>query len=280
MQYQVLELQLDYEKAGVAFGGVLPTLTLYLPDNSREIDPARVRPTVLICPGGGYQFLSDREAEPIALQFLAADCNAAVLRYSIAPVRFPAALLEVAASVALLRENAADWHVDPQKIVVMGFSAGGHLAASYGTLWNRDFIRDFFGYRNGEHRPNGMILCYPVITAGSQSHAGSLHNLLGERETDPALRELVSCEKQVSADTPPAFIWHTFTDDCVPVENALLMALALAEKKIPTELHVFPRGYHGLSLANETVYGDYTGFGDAVQCWIGMAIRWLKSDEV
>ena len=260
----------------VTAGGETVDLTLYLPDNSNEIDENRRRPTVLIFPGGGYAFRSRREAEPVALKFAAADINAAILEYSVAPARFPTALLQAARAVALLRENAAAGNVDPDRICVLGFSAGGHLAANYGTLWNSALVKDEFGFENGENRPDGMILCYPVITSGTLSHSGSIANLLGDKADDPELRALVSCEKQVNSDTPPAFIWHTFTDDAVPVQNSLMMASALADKGINTELHIFPRGWHGLSLCNETVYGTYNGDFSEVQVWIDMAARWVK----
>ncbi len=278
MNYQVINIEIDYKKFGGDNGGFQPTMSLYLPDNSDKIEAGRKRPTVVICPGGGYSHTSDREAEPIALQFIAEDCNAVVVRYSCSPANFPCQIMELAWAVSKVRENAEEWNVDTDRIAVMGFSAGGHLAASYGTLWNKDFVKEYFGFKGGENKPNGMILCYPVITSGTKAHRGSFNNLLGDKKDDPEMLELVSCEKQVSEDTPRAFIWHTFEDGAVPVENSLLMASALAEKKINTELHIFPHGQHGLSLCNDLVYGpnfDYSGLSE-VQVWIEMAIRWLK----
>lgn len=278
MIYQKFDIDVDYSKIGTCGTDFKPNMTVYLPSNSNEIEISRKRPTVVICPGGGYAFTSDREAEPIAFRFIAADCNAVILRYDIAPVRFPAQIIELAYTISKIREMADEWNVDTDKIAVMGFSAGGHLAASYSTLWNRDFVKDYFGFANNEHKPNGMLLCYPVITGGEKAHRGSFDNLLGDNKDDSEMLDLLSAEKQVSNNTPPAFIWHTFEDTCVPVENSLLMASALAEYKIPTELHIFPHGWHGLSLCNASVYGsDFKGEFKENKVWIQMATRWLKN---
>lgn len=280
MNYQVINIEVDYKKFGADNGGYQPTMTLYLPDNSEKIEAGRKRPTVVICPGGGYHGTSDREAEPIAFQFIAADCNAVVVRYSCAPANFPCQIMEVAWAVSKIRENAEEWNVDLDKIAVMGFSAGGHLAASYGVHWNKDFVKEYFGFKEAENKPNGMILCYPVITGGEKAHRGSFNNLLGDKKDDPRMLDFLSCEKQVSEDTPKAFIWHTFEDEAVPVENSLLMANALAEKKINTELHIYPQGWHGLSLCNDLVYKttiDYCEHLSYLRGWIDMAIRWLKN---
>lgn len=279
MNYRTINIDLDYKKIGADNGGYQPTMTLYLPSNSPEIEEGRKRPTVIVCPGGGYRITSDREAEAIAFKFIAEDCNAIVVRYSCAPARFPIQLLELAWVVSKVRENAEEWNVDLNKVAVMGFSAGGHLAASYGTLWNKDFIKEYFGFEGGENKPNGMILCYPVITGGEQAHRGSFENLLGDKKDDEELLLLLSPEKQITEDTPPAFIWHTFEDSGVPVENSLLMATALTQNKISTELHIFPNGWHGLSLCNLTVLNPNTYHGEFDECqvWIDMAIRWIKN---
>ncbi len=277
MNYQVLNIEVNYDKIGGKTSDFQPTMSLYLPDNSPEIDLNRKRPTVIVCPGGGYRATSDREAEPIALRFVAADYNAVVVRYSCAPARFPTQLLELAWVMATVRAHADEWCVDTDKIVICGFSAGGHLCASFGTLWNHDFIKTHFGYEKGEHKPNGMVLCYPVITMTAYTHGGSRANLLGDKCDDVELVKLLSAEQQVSADTPPAFIWHTFNDGCVPVKNSLAMAAALEEQGVSTELHIFPNGEHGLSLSNETVYGHYSHDTDECQVWIDMAIRWIKN---
>lgn len=275
MKYEIIDVNIDYKKLGYNRTDFCAKMNLYLPDNSDSIDSLRKRPTVIICPGGGYAYTSDREAEPVALRFLADDCNAIVLRYS-TPAKFPVALLELSYAVATVRENAEKWNVDTEKIVVCGFSAGGHLAALFSALWNKDFVKTFFGYKNCENKPCGMILGYPVITSGCYAHKGSFVNLIGE-DVNFELAKLVSVEKQISTDTPPAFIWHTFTDQSVNVKNSLLLAEALADNKISTELHIFPHGPHGLSLANGAVKKDYNGEYNECQVWIDMSIRWLKN---
>ena len=253
----------------------------YLHETSPEISPTgtKVRPAVVIVPGGAYFFTCDREADPVALQFLAAGYQVFTLRYSIEPARYPTALLQLAALIAHIRENAAAYHVRPDAIAVCGFSAGGHLAASSGILWDEAVIHDTLGLRGREGRPDGMILSYPVITSGEYAHRGSFDNLLGDRKDDPAWLEHVSLEKQVDGTTPPAFIWATWNDELVPMENSLLLAGAMRRAGVPFELHIFPDGMHGLSLANEVSLTD--GQEDrqlvpAVAQWMDLAKVWLK----
>lgn len=235
------------------------------------------RPLVLVCPGGGYCYTSDREAESIALQFLAMGYHAAVLRYSCEPAQYPTALFEIASAMVLIRKNAEEWHVDPDKIIVQGCSAGGHLAASLGVLWDEDFLAEGIGLKKDEHellRPNGMLLCYPVITSGEFAHRGSFETLLGDREAE--LGDFLSLENRVSEKTPKTFLWHTFSDGSVPVENSLLFVGALRKAGIPTEFHMYPRGGHGLALANRlTQSSDGNALQEECSSWIGLAATWL-----
>ena len=181
--------------------------------------------------------------------------------------------------MAYIRAHGGEWAIDPQRVFVCGSSAGGHLAASLGVHWDKELVWKGAGIPFGENRPAGTILMYPVISSGEKQHVGSFHNLMGETET-PELREFLSLEKQVSGNTPPAFLWHTFEDPSVPVENSLLYAAALAEHHIPFELHVYPRGGHGLALANElTSLGDPALVVPECQEWVANAIRWVKSFE-
>lgn len=175
-----------HETYQISVPGSLPDTKLitYIQGDFQDV-AISARPLVLVCPGGGYVGTCDREGEPLAMQFLAMGYHAAVLKYSCAPAVFPTALAELACSVRLIREHAQEWHVEPRKIIVLGCSAGGHLAASLGVFWKRDFLAQFLGAEDCDRsvfRPDGMILCYPVITSGEFAHRGSFENLLGEQE--------------------------------------------------------------------------------------------------
>lgn len=259
-------------------------LTLYLLDNFPIMDMDRIRPTVLICPGGGYSFLSERETEAIAIQMNALGFHAAVLRYHVAPYRFPTALAETACALAHLRKNAAEYGVNPEKIVVAGFSAGGHLAASLGVFWDKEWLVEYTGCTPEEVKPNGMVLSYPVITSGEYAHRGSFDNLLGE-EASEELLEFVSLEKQVTGAVPPTFIWHTIGDQLVPVENTMLFASAMRRAGVKFEMHIYPQGEHGLALSTEETasmsierYSAAHRVRPECAAWVGMAGRFIKEE--
>lgn len=252
-------------------------LTLYLPEPSDEINPGATYPCVLVCPGGGYWMTSRREAEPVALRFLGNGIAAAVVDYSCPDARYPMQLLQILAAITYLRRNSREFHIDPEKIAVMGFSAGGHAACSAGVFWQEEFVQEALGIQLGENKPNGMILAYPVITTGKYANEGSFANLLGDHPS-PELLEKMSLEKQVTENTPQAFLWHTAEDTCVPVENSLLLAMALHEKGIPIEMHIYPNGWHGLSLCDETVNRpeDVTDAARYCRDWMPHCIKWVK----
>lgn len=241
------------------------------------MDGARNRktPLVLICPGGGYAMTSNREAEPIALQFNSMGYQAAVLRYSCAPAVYPTALCEVAQSVKLIREHAEDWNVDAEKIIVMGFSAGGHLAASYGVFWNELWLTEKMQCDKQLLKPNGLVLCYPVISSKEEiAHQDSIKNLLGE--SYPEMKEQVSLEDKVGKHTPKTFLWHTFTDPVVPFWNSFRFAEALGKAGVPMEYHLYPQGGHGLSLANEqTANEEGKGVEKVCQSWVSLLRSWM-----
>lgn len=254
-------------------------LCMYIQEKTPEIPYSNKRKLVLICPGGGYHWTSDREAESIAIRMMGMGYHAAVLRYSCAPARFPVSLMEMARAVVTIREHAEEWNVDADKLIIAGFSAGGHLAASYGVFWSADFLAADIGVEKEMLRPNAMLLCYPVITSKEEySHKGSFENLLGEQYTDEALRGKVSLEDYVNENTPKCFLWHTYTDPTVPVENSFLFAQELIKHRIPVEMHIYERGGHGLSLASE-ITDNTIGecYQPECQSWITLAETWLKN---
>ena len=253
-------------------------LVTYARDNDEAMDINKTRPAVVVCPGGGYHFCSEREAEPVALAFLRAGFQAFVLYYHVAPESvFPAAQRDLALAVDYVRTHAAQYHVDPQKVAVLGFSAGGHLAASLGVMWQEAALWQPVGLTPERVRPNALVLCYPVITAGEYAHRGSFNQLTGV--TDTAAQAPYSLEHLVSDKTPPAFLWHTADDGAVPVQNSLLFATQLAAHHIPFEMHIYPHGVHGLSLADdETASADRPVLNNPYCTgWIDCAIKWLKA---
>lgn len=251
-------------------------LTAYLHTSSPELSNLSLRPAVLVLPGGGYAFTSDREADPIALAYLAQGFHTFVLRYSIVPfAAFPNSVCDASRAMELIRDHAAEWGLDPNKIAVCGFSAGGHLTASLGTLWNDPEVAQQSGVKPGSNQPNALILGYPVITAGSYTHVGSIQNLAAGRDV-ASLRARLSCELNVGMHTPPSFIFHTYTDQAVPVENTLLFASALSQADVPFELHIFQNGVHGLSLSNPLTSNGLAEMTNAdVAQWFDLSVNWL-----
>lgn len=251
-------------------------LEAYLPYNMTEMcREHQRRPCVLICPGGGYAMCSQREAEPVALQYLKEGYNTFVLWYTVAPKHFPHALREVAASVELIHRNAEAWNCDESLVAILGFSAGGHLAALYSNAYDWPEVREVLP----ESKPvQASVLCYPVISADpAVAHMGSFECLLGHLPLTAEETERFSCDRLVRDTTPPAFLWHTFEDNCVPVQNSLRYATALADHHVPFELHIFPYGYHGMSLCTrETLDGEITPGMQHAQCWVEESCRWLK----
>ena len=218
---------------------------------------------------------SDREAEPIAMRFLAAGYNAFVLRYSVKPSVFPVALLEAAEAMRQIREHTDEWHVDVDAIAVIGFSAGGHLAANLATSASDDVLAAH-GYAPDAVRPNALMLAYPVISSGALAHRGSFDSLLGDLKDDQDALDSVSIEKHIDAKTPPVFVWHTIPDDCVPYENTLMLIDACKKAGVKVEAHLFPSGGHGLALGNtETAWQGVNGIEECVQVWPWLAIAWM-----
>ena len=248
-------------------------LYTYVPQQITEIKH-KIRPAMIVIPGGGYGYWSQREAEPIVLRFLSAGYACFLLDYDL-NTPHPEPLLQACMAIRHIRENAEKYGIDPHLIGAVGFSAGGHLAGSFATLYGEEEITSRLGVKREALRPDAVILSYPVITMGEgTSHGGTKSIITGG---DPALIQKLSLEDQVNHSSAPAFIWHTVTDNCVPVENAYKMALAYQKAHVPYELHIFEHGCHGLSLADIEVYNE----GDEnilpeVAVWLPLALTWLK----
>ena len=223
-------------------------LTCYM-QKSDVVHTLRKRPGMLLLPGGGYEHVSGREGEPVALQLLAAGYQVFILQYSVTDTRFPVALREAAMAMRYIREKADLLGVNAGQVAAMGFSAGGHLCGTLGMLYDSPEVADIGPARL--LRPDGLALCYPVVVSWGNTHGGSFRNLCGENE---ALRQYLSLEKLVRPDMPPVFLWHTRNDDCVPCRNSLMLAVALEEAGVDFVLHIYRNGQHGVSTADHQVY--------------------------
>lgn len=277
MEYFEINLKEHYPFLGE--DGKNPLLQCYLPAQFINYNyPNDYRKTVVICPGGAYRFTSDREAEPVALFFLKKRYNVFVLRYSVKPHRFPSQILECAATFDLLYKNKEKWHINTEHIAIMGFSAGGHLAAHYANKYDCEEIKQYF---DKPHAPTAQILCYPVISADPTIyHAESFYNLTGVNP-DGFSHKDYSCEYMVTNKTPRAFIMHTDRDTVVPVENSYVYAMALKKHNVLCEMHIYPCCDHGISLSNNVSYNDYdynrfkSDFDYAAN-WASELDRWLE----
>lgn len=225
----------------------VPTLTVF-----PAADTHGPAPVVVVCPGGGYGGLAAHEAEPIARWLNTLGVSGVVLKYRLGPrYRHPAMLQDAARAIRTVRAKAADWNVDPRRVGILGFSAGGHLAATASTQFDGGDADASDPVDRLSSRPDVSVLVYPVITmTDPHTHAGSRRNLLGETPTKEQI-EAMSAEKRVTKGTPPTFIFHTADDQPVPVENALMYAAALKKHGVPFELHVYERGRHGVGLAQD-----------------------------
>jgi acetyl esterase/lipase len=284
----------------------LVTLETYILHNSKEFQEDKLRPAVVICPGGAYLGTSDREAEPIALRFVGLGYNAFVLRYTTyfnewvydfrnlpkpnEQSTFPQPLFDLAKAMLMIRDRADEWFVDINKIAVCGFSAGGHLAASLAVHWNSSFLKDVFKVESTLFKPNAVILGYPLLDyllmkeklkIMEDAFAKDLFELSNKavfgtpHPSDNQLAEL-SPVNYVSSQTPPTFIWHTADDELVYAENSLLFATMLSKHHVPYELHIFESGIHGLSLCDETTASLPEHINHDCSIWFKLVTNWLK----
>lgn len=252
----------------------IPTLTIYTPQNEST------GAAIVICPGGGYNGLSDYEYEAAgyARFLIKHGITVFALRYRVASGGYhhPVMLMDAARAVRYVRYHAKEWNIDVNRIAIMGSSAGGHLASALATHFEKENPAVLDPIDRLSSRPDMAILCYPVISMVEYIQIDSKNNLLGTTPSQ-GLCEYMSTEKQVSPETPPCFIWHTCEDEIVPTENSMLFAMALRKYHIPFELHIFEKGIHGLALAGER-YKSTLGMEEKdFHQWSKDLLVWLKA---
>jgi acetyl esterase/lipase len=243
----------------------IPTLTPYLAEASKASGAA-----VVVLPGGGYGGLAQHEGRDYALWLNQQGLSAFVVQYRLGSkgYRHPAMLNDAARAVRLVRARANEWNVDPKRVAIMGSSAGGHLASTLLTHFDAGKADASDPVERQSSRPDAGILCYAVISMGEHTHQGSKNNLLGTNAT-PELVQLLSNELQVTKETPPCFIWHTWEDKAVKVENALMFAGALQKAGVPFDLHIYQQGRHGIGLNDKAPFAN-------VHPWAKDLVFWLK----
>ena len=250
----------------ITFRALDARVTGYLWDDYDTLAAHKVRPALVICPGGGYHWCSPREKDAPVLEFLSMGFQVFVIDYTCCPENMAdfRPLRELARAVCILRENSGAWHIDPAKIAVLGFSAGGHLAASLGAFWSDPAV----GLPAG-CRPDALVLCYPVISTREFAHEGSAENVSCG---DEAYRDKLNLLERVTAAFPPAFLWHGGEDTTVPPENSLYLAVELKRHGVPFEYHLFGSGAHGISTCTQEVETP-----DGVcRAWLPLCKAWLN----
>jgi acetyl esterase/lipase len=241
-----------------AMAAEIPVLKLFL------LPGERVRPLVVVLPGGGYCCRAPHEADPVAQWLNGLGLHAAVCHYRVFPWQHPVPLADAQRAVRLVRAHAAKWRVDPERIGILGFSAGGHLACSVANFGDDGVAGDETA--GTPSRVNALIACYPVASFSAFGHSGSRANLIGETP-DPELVQRLSLENTVTPQNPQTFLWHTADDEAVPVMNSLLYAGALSRAKVSFALHVYPHAHHGIGLGRDYP-STARGWTEACAAWL------------
>ena len=238
------------------------------------------RDAMLILPGGGYAHVcSDREGWDIADAFMKHGMNCFVLNYRVGPqYKYPEHLIDAALAMDYIRKNAAKYSIDPNRIFVVGFSAGGHLVGLISTKHKE--AEKLLGLPENATRPSGSVYCYPVVSTFCPTHGGSFYNLTGKQVSELSAEEasFYSIDTNVTSETPPAFIWHTAEDQAVPVFNSFLLAEAYVKAGIPVSLHIYPYGPHGIALATKQTWKENPAFIQPLaDGWVDAAADFLKT---
>lgn len=236
----------------------------FLQDDYETLKAHRIRPALVICPGGAYRWRSPREKDPAALEFLNMGFQVFILEYSCgekaADMR---PLKELAETVRTIRRRSEEWHIHPEQIAVLGFSAGGHLAASLGVYWD-----DTAACGGPGARPDALILCYPVISTKEFAHEESAQWVSG---SSPEMREKMHLPDHITSDFPPTFMWHGGQDTSVPPENSLMLAVQLRKHQVPFEYHLFETGVHGISMCTQEVETP----DEVCRQWVPLCRTWI-----
>lgn len=253
-------------------------LDAYIADEIADL----TRKAILVIPGGAYwDVCADREGEPIAMAFLPYGYNAFVLHYSTAGFSektFPVQLIQASKAMKHIKDHAQEYHIDADQVFVVGFSAGGHLAGSLGTMWHKKEVYEAVDMPYGYNKPAGMMLIYPVVTGIEDfGHHDSFYNLLGSKEPTQEQLQMCSLEKNVDDRTVPAFLVHTSNDQLVDVQNSLVLAQAFAQAGLKYEMHVYPDGPHGVALGNQiTRCGVAKWENPNIAKWVENAAIWAE----
>ncbi len=273
MKYFEIDLY-DYYKVKKPENG-RALLHCYVAENNAEIDINRKHPAMLVLPGGAYAICSFREAEPVCQKYFAYGFNTFYLDYSVTPIHYPYQLTEAVMAINYIRERSEELNVDKNKVSAVGFSAGGHLCATLGSLFDCEEVKKIFTPTENT-RPDAVILSYPVITSGEKGHKESFYNLCGNNEQLIEKLDIGNCVNERSA---PAFIWATRDDNLLEVKNSLVVANAYEKYGLPFALHIYGKGWHGLSVADKTVYpnDDYKACASvSVGDWVKYSVEWLN----
>lgn len=282
------------------------TLTTYILDNSPEMHYDEKRPAVLVCPGGAYLSCSDREGEPVALAFATMGYQTFVLRYSVygggafecmeegsdlpakPEINHPTPMREIGMAMAMIKEHSDEWLVDTERVAICGFSAGAHNCAMYSVYWDKPVIVDYLKKDKTLLKPAACILGYCLSdytfmkenTSGSKMDRAFFNTsnfaFLGTREPSDELLDEVSPALHVDSNTPPTYLWSTAADNLVPIQHTIRMAHALADNKVPFEVHIFEEGMHGLSLSTQTTAASKAQCLPDVAKWLPLCDGWLK----
>ena len=251
-------------------------LKVYAHETMTELKQGRLRPAMLVIPGGGYEFLSQREDEPVAMEFYGAGYQAFALDYDLKPVCYPAQIEQAAMAMMYIRRHAEEFGILPDKVAAVGFSAGGHLCGCISVLWDDPAVRVLFGDECERVRPDASVFSYAVVSSDPKiAHMGSILNFCGDAVEYAAY----SIDRSVRPTCSPAFIWANTPDDCVPVMNSVALYEAYVRAGVPAELHIFSEGWHGMSLCNaETEHTlPVSAVCDYVRPWLDLCKTFLSN---